>query len=79
VVGKVLAENLKKKSKTLEDSGKKTRIKTVDIIFRSLSIIFCSFHSVPSGSNISELRQFTGKICEIFLQDVPGIQEHVDK
>ena len=76
VVGKVLAENLKKKSKTLEDSGSRTRIKTIDIIFRSLGIIF---HSDHTGFNISELGQFTGKIREIFLQGVPGNLEPVNK
>jgi hypothetical protein len=79
VVGKVLAENLKKKSKTLEDSGRRTRIKTVDIIFRSLRIIFNSFHSVHTRSNISELRQFICKIHEKFIQDVKGNEDPVDK
>jgi hypothetical protein len=72
VVGKVRAENLKIKSKTLEDSGNRIRIKTVDIIFRSLDIIFCSFHSVHTRSNISELRQFICQIPDIFIHHVEG-------
>jgi hypothetical protein len=44
--GKLLSENLKKKSTTLEDSGNRIRIKIIDIIFRSLTIIFYSFHPV---------------------------------
>jgi hypothetical protein len=72
VVGKFWAENLKKKLKTLEESGKRIRIKTVDIIFRSLPIIFFSFHAAYTRSNISELRQFICKIPEIFIQGFQG-------
>jgi hypothetical protein len=73
MVGKVLAENLKK-SKTLEDNGSRTRIKTVDIIFRSLRIICCSFHSAHTRSNISEVRLFRSEIRWIFLLARKGIK-----
>jgi hypothetical protein len=80
VVGKFWAENLKKKLKTLEESGKRIRIKTVDIIFRSLPIIFLSFHPDHRRFNISELSQFICKNIEIFMQGFQGeSKKTVDK
>jgi hypothetical protein len=71
--GKVLLENLKNKSNTLEENGKIIRIKAIDIIFRRLRIISYLSFLFMRGPILMIFANSHGKSGAYFFREREGI------